>query len=218
MLMSFDVTTLGSDDDIKMKITTKKLEFGANTTVDMWDFTFFIYSQKSLIRTFSYSNMSVIRMHLAKPHPLFAATFVGRYWVFQGSLYLFYSSWRHRITYGQGRLCNKGESNCQTQPLGTASLLHEMKTEQRLTVLCIVALTQCLVHSLADPSSQEMHRTRSQQDVSSSGLALQLTLWRVSVMWANIIWTPSVMLQLFEHFSYPNTLRSQHVQMSDLRL
>ena len=34
--------------------------------------------------------------------------------------------------YGQGRLRNKGESNCQSHPLGTASLLHEMETEQRL--------------------------------------------------------------------------------------
>ena len=39
-----------------------------------------------------------------------------------------------------------------------------------------------------------------------------------SVMWANIIWTPSVMLQLSEHFSYPNTLWSQHVRISDLQL
>ena len=30
--------------------------------------------------------------------------------------------------YGQGRLRNKGESNCQTHPLGTASLPQEMET------------------------------------------------------------------------------------------
>ena len=37
--------------------------------------------------------------------------------------------------YGQGRLRNKGESNCQSPPLGTASLPHEMETKQRLTVV-----------------------------------------------------------------------------------
>ena len=45
-----------------------------------------------------------------------------------------------------------------------------------------------------------MYHTRWQQDVSSSALVLQLTLHTVSVTWANIIWTPSVMLQLFWTF------------------
>ena len=43
--------------------------------------------------------------------------------------------------YGQGRLRNKGESNCQSHPLGTASLPHEMETEQRLTVVRILLIT-----------------------------------------------------------------------------
>ena len=42
--------------------------------------------------------------------------------------------------YEQDRLCNKGESNCQNHLLGTASLPHEIETEQRLTVVCILAL------------------------------------------------------------------------------
>jgi len=55
--------------------------------------------------------------------------------------------------YGQGRLCNKSESNCQTQPLGTTSLPQEMETEQRLTVVRILALATYAVSSssLADP-------------------------------------------------------------------
>ena len=53
----------------------------------------------------------------------------------------------------QGRLRNKGEiKQCQTQPLGTASLPHEMETEQRLTVVRILALATHAVSSssLAD--------------------------------------------------------------------
>ena len=46
-------------------------------------------------------------------------------------------------------------------------------------------------------------------------LALQLTPHTGSFTWANIIWTSSVMFQLSEHFSYPNT---QHVRISDLLL
>ena len=46
--------------------------------------------------------------------------------------------------YGQGRLCNIGESNCQTH---TAGLPHEMETEQRLTVVCILALATYAVSS-----------------------------------------------------------------------
>ena len=61
--------------------------------------------------------------------------------------------------YCQGRLHNKGESNCQTQPLGIASLPHEMETEQRLMVVRILALATYAVSSssLTDPYSQEMH-------------------------------------------------------------
>ena len=55
--------------------------------------------------------------------------------------------------YGQGRLHNKGESNCQSHPLGTASLPQEMETEQRLTVVRILVITTYTVSgsSLADP-------------------------------------------------------------------
>ena len=47
-----------------------------------------------------------------------------------------------------------------------------------------------------------MYHTRWQQHVSSSAPVLQLTPHTVSVTWVSIIWTPSVMLQLSEHFSY----------------
>ena len=55
--------------------------------------------------------------------------------------------------YGQGRLRNKGESNCQSHPLGTASLPHEMETEQRFTVVRILVITTYTVSgsSLAAP-------------------------------------------------------------------
>ena len=43
--------------------------------------------------------------------------------------------------YGQGRLHNKRESNCQSHPLGTASLPLEMETEQRLAVVHILVIT-----------------------------------------------------------------------------
>ena len=42
--------------------------------------------------------------------------------------------------YGQGRLRNKDESNCQSPQMGTASLLHEMETEQQLTVVRILVI------------------------------------------------------------------------------
>ena len=54
--------------------------------------------------------MSVIRMCLAKPHTLFSATFIDRKLVFSCS------NGRHDW------LLNKGKSNCQSPPLGTASL------------------------------------------------------------------------------------------------
>ena len=63
-----------------------------------------------------------------------------------------------------------------------------------------------------------MYRTRWQQHVSSSALVLQLTPHTVFVTWASIIWTLSVMLQLSERFSYPNTLRSQCIRISDVLL
>ena len=55
--------------------------------------------------------------------------------------------------YGEGRLRNKGESNCQSHPLGTASLPQEKETEQRLTVVRILVITTYTVSgsSLADP-------------------------------------------------------------------
>ena len=56
-----------------------------------------------------------------------------------------------RITYRQGRLLN----NCQSQPLGNASLMHalEMETEQQFMVVYILALATSAVsrHSLLDP-------------------------------------------------------------------
>ena len=54
--------------------------------------------------------------------------------------------------YGQGRLHNKGESNCQSHPLGTTSLPLEMNAEQRLTVVRILVITTYTVSgsSLAD--------------------------------------------------------------------
>ena len=39
-----------------------------------------------------------------------------------------------------------------------------------------------------------------------------------SVTWASIIMAHSVILQLSEGFNYPNTLRSQRVQISDFLL
>ena len=60
--------------------------------------------------------------------------------------------------------------------------------------------------------------TAARQQLSASAATHSADPRTVSVMWANIIWTPSVMLQLSEHFSYPNTPRSQHVRISDLRL
>ena len=126
-----------------------------------------------------------------------------------------YGSWRQR--YGQGRLFNKHESNCQCQPLSTTSLPDEMEADQRLTVVCILVLySQCPVVHL------QIRRVRGciahwwQQHVSTLALALQLTPHTVSVTWANIVWTPSVILQLPKHFSYLNTLLSQRVQISDL--
>ena len=55
--------------------------------------------------------------------------------------------------YGQGRVRNKGESNCQSPPLDTASLPQEMETEQQLTVVRILVITTYTVSgsSLADP-------------------------------------------------------------------
>ena len=55
--------------------------------------------------------------------------------------------------YGQARLRNEGESNCQSHPLGTASLPQEMETEQRLMVVRIQVNTTYTVSgsSLADP-------------------------------------------------------------------
>ena len=55
--------------------------------------------------------------------------------------------------YRQGRLRNKGESNCQSHPLGTASLPHEMETEQWLAVVRILVIITYTVSgsSLADP-------------------------------------------------------------------
>ena len=47
----------------------------------------------------------------------------------------------HDNFYVQGRLRNKGESNSQSHPLGTASLPHEMETEQWLTVVRILVIT-----------------------------------------------------------------------------
>ena len=47
---------------------------------------------------------------------------------------------------------------------------------------------------------------------------LQLTSHTISVTWASIIWTPSVIHQLSKHFSYPNTPWSQYIRISDLLL
>ena len=60
--------------------------------------------------------------------------------------------------------------------------------------------------------------TAAHQQLSTSAATHSADPRTVSVTWANNIWMPSVMLQLSEHFSYPNTLRSQHVWISDLRL
>ena len=54
-----------------------------------------------------------------------------------------------------------------------------------------------------------------QQHVSSSALALKLTPGTVCIMWASLY---IIIHQLYEHFTYPNTLWSQCVWISDLLL
>ena len=138
------------------------------------------------------------------------------YWVFQGSLFPLYSSWRHNNFYGQSRLRNKGQSNSQWVPLAYRM---KWKPSNGLWLCTFEHLlhTQCpVVHF----QTQDLHHTWWQLHISSSApwQPLQLTPRIASVTWSNIIWTPSVVLQLSKHFSYPNTLWFQHVQISDLLL
>ena len=87
-------------------------------------------------------------MRLAKSHPLFPAKLVVAVQMAGIEGFSAHSTRCMQLKtqnnfYGQGRLLKKGISNCQSQPLGTASLLHApsgMETEQWLTVVCIPAL------------------------------------------------------------------------------
>ena len=72
--------------------------------------------------------------------------------------------------------------------------------------------SQCPVVHLQTRRVRKCITNSDSSHVSSSALVLQLTLRTVLSCGLNIIWMPSVMLQL------PNTLRSQHVRISDLRL
>ena len=97
---------------------------------------------------FSYPNTSVIRTCLEKPHPPFPATLVDEKlfkWPISSVSGLALPVVQQLKTqdniYGQGRLRNKGERNCQTQPPGTTGLPHEIETKQWLTVVRILVLT-----------------------------------------------------------------------------
>ena len=73
-------------------------------------------------------------MALAKPHPPFPATFVnGKLAItvqiadikcFRAHSICWIAAGDTGKLYGQGRFCNKGKSNCQSQPLSTISLPH----------------------------------------------------------------------------------------------
>ena len=100
----------------------------------------------------TFPNLSVTRMCLAKPHPLFSllsATFIDRKLVFSCS------NGRH------GWLLNKGKSNCQSLPLGTASLptaCAQWKwTKQWLMVVHILALATYTVFTFRPVESEDMY-------------------------------------------------------------
>ena len=91
--------------------------------------------QKCLVQSevtypnFSHPNFFVNQMHLAKPHPLYLPTFIIEKLVLAVKMadikcFMALSTvlWQLKMQenfYGQRRLLN-----CQSQPLGTASLLH----------------------------------------------------------------------------------------------